>query len=131
MRSMHKFLVFGLMIIFVAGCAGMQAAPKDPFAYGSYGTLATTAGAYKIIKDVFTDLRAARQVSDEVWGEFDRLANKFVDEHEKASKAMAQYKRGEIPQGAAGLAQAGLQMVLDELKDYYLAEIPKEKQKPL
>ena len=128
-----KGVIATAIILILAGvwaCAP-PTPPKDPFAYTAYTGLSTSAESYKVVKNGFTDLRAQGLIKDETWAEFDRLANQFVDAHQKASKAMADYKRGLGPQTAADLAVKGLDTALTELKKYYLAKIPPAQQKPL
>jgi len=119
-----------MILVGVWACAP-PAPPKDPFAYTAYTGLSTSAESFKVIKNGFTDLRAQGLIKDETWAEFDRLGNIFVDKHQAASKALADYKRGLGPQTAADLAVKALETALGELKKYYLAKIPQEQQKPL
>jgi hypothetical protein len=123
-------LVMILTLVGMIGCAP-PAASKDPFASTAYGVLGSSAISYKVIKDTFTDMRAQGLVKDETWAEFDILANEFIDQHAKAARAMADYKRGVGPQSAADLAVAGMKTAIEQLKKYYLDKIPKEQQKPL
>lgn len=120
-----------LALIGIVACALPQKAPEDPFAYDAYRFLSTSATSYKTINGTFTEFRAAGLISDAGWAEYEKMGNKFVDEHQALSKAMAEYKRGEKPQSAVELVQKALQKILAELKEYYLSKIPKEQQKPL
>uniref|UniRef100_A0A6M3INX6 Uncharacterized protein n=1 Tax=viral metagenome TaxID=1070528 RepID=A0A6M3INX6_9ZZZZ len=117
-------LILGLMF----GCA---ANVKDQFAYGTQGTLSTTLGTYKLINNTFTDLRVQGLITDEGWAQYDKMANKFLDEHIKVSKAMAAYKRGETTASAVDVAIGLMQEALRELRSYYISTIPKDKQQPL
>lgn len=132
-RAARPYLHLGILfaLIGTAGCGGLQKAPDDPFAYGVYGTLSTAAESYKVINGTFTDLRAARLISDAGWAEYEKIANRFIDEHQALSRAMAAYKRGERSQAAVELAQKAMLKALEELKTYYSAKVPAEKQKPL
>ena len=115
----------------MVACAGPAKAPDDPFAYGVYRFLSTSTTSYKTINGTFTEFRSAGLISDAGWAEYEKIGNKFVDEHQALSRAMAEYKRGEKPQSAVELVQKALQKALAELKEYYLSKIPKEQQKPL
>jgi len=115
----------------MVACAGPAKAPDDPFAYGVYRFLSTSTTSYKTINGTFTEFRSAGLISDAGWAEYEKVGNKFVDEHQALSWAMVQYKRGERPQSEVELVQKALQKVLAELKEYYLNKIPKDQQKPL
>ncbi len=132
-RAARPYIVLAGLVALVGmvGCAGQQKAPDDPFAYGVYGVLNTSMAAYGVINNTFTDFRAQYLISDQGWAEYEEIANKFIDEHQALSKAMAAYKRGEKPQSAVELVQKAMQKALEELKKYYADKIPKEKQKPL
>ena len=119
------------MLAFSWGCAMPVKAPDDPFAYGVYRFLSTSTTSYKCINGTFTEFRSAGLISDAGWAEYEKVGNKFVDEHQALSRAMAEYKRGEKPQSAVELVQKALQKALKELKEYYLSKVPKEQQKPL
>jgi hypothetical protein len=129
-----KYIALVTVILALAGmfaCAGPAKAPDDPFAYGAYQFLSTSSVSYKTINGAFTEFRSAGLISDSGWAEYEKIGNKFVDEHQALSKAMAEYKRGEKPQSAVELVQKALRKALAELKEYYLNKIPKEQQKPL
>jgi len=115
----------------MVACAGPAKAPDDPFAYGVYRFLSTSTTSYKTINGTFTEFRSAGLISDAGWAEYEKIGNKFVDEHQALSRAMAEYKRGEKPQSAVELVQKALRKALAELKEYYLNKIPKDQQKPL
>jgi hypothetical protein len=115
--------------MFAVACAGLQ--PKDPFAYGAYGTLATSLASYKVVLDVFTNLRAVGQVSDEKWVQFSKLANTFLDRHLEADKAMSDYTKGVKSQAQADIVMKLVNSALNELTVYYQNQIPKDKQRPL
>ena len=129
-KSLIAIAIIG-MLAFSCGCAGPAKAPDDPFAYGVYRFLSTSTTSYKTINGTFTEFRSAGLISDAGWAEYEKIGNKFVDEHQALSLAMAEYKRGEKPQSAIELVQKALQKALAELKEYYLNKIPKEQQKPL
>ena len=129
-----KYIALWAVILALLGmvaCAGPAKAPDDPFAYGVYRFLSTSTTSYKTINGTFTEFRSAGLISDAGWAEYEKVGNKFVDEHQALSRAMAEYKRGEKPQSAVELVQKALQKALAELKEYYLNKIPKEQQKPL
>jgi hypothetical protein len=129
-----KYITLGAVILALLGmvaCAPRVKAPDDPFAYGVYRFLSTSNTSYKTINGTFTEFRSAGLISDAGWAEYEKIGNKFVDEHQALSRAMAEYKRGEKPQSAVELVQKALQKALAELKEYYLNKIPKEQQKPL
>jgi hypothetical protein len=129
-----RIALVSLALIFLVGCIASCALTQkitDPFAYASYGTLSTTLSTYKIINRVFTGLRASKEVSDQKWADFEKLANKFLDEHISASKTMADYKRGIVSQNSADAAIKLLDVALQKLEDYYNAQIPEGKREPL
>jgi len=129
-KSMIAIAIIGILA-FAWGCGLPQKAPEDPFAYSAYRSLSTSATTYKMINGTFTEMRATGLISDAGWAEYEKIGNKFVDEHQALSKAMAEYKRGEKPQSAVELVQKALQKALAELTEYYQKKIPKEQQKPL
>jgi len=129
-----KYITLAAVVLALLGmvaCAGPAKAPDDPFAYGVYRFLSTSTTSYKTINGTFTEFRSAGLISDAGWAEYEKVGNKFVDEHQALSRAMAEYKRGEKPQSAVELVQKALQKALKELKEYYLSKVPKEQQKPL
>jgi hypothetical protein len=130
-RIWPYILVMSILLFGMVACAPRVKAPDDPFAYSAYQFLSTSATTYKTINGTFTEFRSAGLISDAGWAEYEKVGNKFIDEHQALSKAMAEYKRGEKPQSAVELVQKALQKVLAELKEYYLSKIPKEQQKPL
>ncbi len=125
----RKCIILILLCFVLMSCAWGQV--KDQFAYTTYGALKTSLSSYKVINGVFTDLRSVNQVSDSAWIQYSKLANAFLDGHIKSDKAMSAYKNGVATQGQVEAAVGLLNIALRELTDYYLKQIPTDKQKPL
>lgn len=121
------------ILILAMGCSAIQPtkAPTDQFAYAAYGTISTAVASVDLIDSIFYNLRSQKQVSDEAWAKYEKIANKAIDQIAAASRFMSQYKKGEINQGTAEAALKALDSALKELEDYYRAQIPADQQKPL
>lgn len=120
----RKIALFGLALVLLIGCAAS-------FTQIVYREQTTSLSSYKMINDTLTDLRANGLITDQGWIDYSILANKFLDAHKNISTAMAEYKRGQTPQGAVELAQRAMLYALDQLKKYYISKVPKDQQKPL
>lgn len=121
-----------ILTLFVVSCTTVGTKqPTDQFAYAAYGTISTAVASVDLIDSIFYNLRSQKQVSDEAWAKYEKIANKAIDQIAAASRFMSQYKKGEINQGTAEAALKALDSALKELEDYYRAQIPADQQKPL
>jgi hypothetical protein len=84
-----------------------------------------------LVDSVFYSLRAKREVSDEAWAKYEKIANKTIDSISAASRTMAVYKRGGTTQDVAKVAIQALDASLAELEAYYMSQIPAGQRKPL
>jgi hypothetical protein len=127
MKSISLVLILTFAIV---GCGTTGKRPQDPFAYGAYGTLASSLAARDMAMKFVGNLRAAKQVSDEKWNEINALDNKFLEKYYLAAKAMSDYKKGLATQAIVALAQSEMEGALKALKEYYANQIPADN-KPL
>ncbi len=127
------YLPIMVLVIAVAimGCTTLAKQPDDPFAYAAYGTISTAVATVDLVDSVFYSLRAKREVSDEAWAKYEKIANKTIDSISAASRTMAVYKRGGTTQDVAKVAIQALDASLAELEAYYMSQIPAGQRKPL